>query len=352
MSSMLTQEQIMNALKHVEDPELHKSVVELNMVRNIQMNGTKVKLEVVLTIQGCPLKAKIQQDIEESLHAIGVSKVEVTFGSMTQEERAALTEKLKKNTRTETGMPSMLRPDSGVRFITVTSGKGGVGKSTVTINLATALARMGKKVGILDADIYGFSIPAMMETNKKPTMIDQTAIPVISHGVKIMSMGFFTEGNNPVMWRGPMLNKWIQNFLANTHWGELDYLLLDLPPGTGDVAIDVAAMIPQAKEIIVTTPHNIASFVASRVGVMAKHTKHEILGIVENMAYYEEQDGSKNYLFGKGGGEMLAEQLQTEVIAKIPFAKREENNGSSVYDEDSLVGEVFTSLAEDIIYRG
>ena len=352
MSSMLTQEQIMNALKHVEDPELHKSVVELNMVRNIQMNGTEVKLEVVLTIQGCPLKAKIQQDIEESLHAIGASKVAVTFSSMTKEERAVLTEKLKKNTRTETGMPSMLRPDSGVQFLTVTSGKGGVGKSTVTINLATALARMGKKVGILDADIYGFSIPAMMETNQKPTMIDQTAIPVISHGVKIMSMGFFTEGNNPVMWRGPMLNKWIQNFLANTHWGELDYLLLDLPPGTGDVAIDVAAMIPQAKEIIVTTPHNIASFVASRVGVMAKHTKHEILGIVENMAYYEEQDGSKNYLFGKGGGEMLAEQLQTEVIAKIPFAKREENNGSSVYDEDSLVGEVFTSLAEDIIYRG
>ncbi len=352
MSSMLTQEQIMNALKHVEDPELHKSIVELNMVRNIQMNGTEVKLEVVLTIQGCPLKSKIQQDIEESLHAIGASKVTVTFSSMTKEERAVLTEKLKKNTRTETGMPSMLRPDSGVQFLTVTSGKGGVGKSTVTINLATALARMGKKVGILDADIYGFSIPAMMETNQKPTMIDQTAIPVISHGVKIMSMGFFTEGNNPVMWRGPMLNKWIQNFLANTHWGELDYLLLDLPPGTGDVAIDVAAMIPQAKEIIVTTPHNVASFVASRIGVMAKHTKHEILGIVENMAYYEEQDGSKNYLFGKGGGEMLAEQLQTEVIAQVPFAKREENSGSSVYDEDSLVGEVFTSLAEDIIYKG
>lgn len=351
MSSMLTQEQIMNALKHVEDPELHKSIVELNMVGNIQMNGTEVKLEVVLTIQGCPLKAKIQQDIEESLHAIGASKVDVTFGSMTKEERATLTEKLKKNTRAETGMPSMLRQDSGVRFITVTSGKGGVGKSTVTINLATALARKGKKVGILDADIYGFSIPAMMETNQKPTMIDQTAIPVVSHGVKIMSMGFFAEGNNPVMWRGPMLNKWIQNFLANTHWGELDYLLLDLPPGTGDVAIDVAAMIPQAKEIIVTTPHNVASFVASRVGVMAKHTNHEILGIVENMAYFEEQDGSKNYLFGKGGGEMLAEQLQTEVIAQVPFAQREENNGSSVYDEDSLVGEVFTSLAEDIIYR-
>ncbi|ENQ3078585.1 P-loop NTPase [Bacillus cereus] len=349
---MITHKQIMNALSHVEDPELHKSIVELNMVRNIQIDGTQIYLEVILTIPGCPLKAKIQQDIEDSLRNIGASKVSLTFGTMTKEERAVLTETLKENSRTETGMPSMLRPDSGVRFIAVTSGKGGVGKSTVTINLATALARMGKKVGILDADIYGFSIPAMMEANQKPTMIDQIAIPVVSHGVKIMSMGFFTEGNNPVMWRGPMLNKWIQNFVVNTHWGELDYLLLDLPPGTGDVAIDVAAMIPHAKEIIVTTPHHVASFVASRVGVMAKHTKHDILGIVENMAYYEEQDGSRNYLFGKGGGEMLAEQLQTEVIAQIPFANPDENKGSSVYDEDLLVGEMFTSLAQDLIYKG
>jgi ATP-binding protein involved in chromosome partitioning len=190
----------------------------------------------------------------------------------------------------------------------------------------------------------------MMGVSQKPTMIDQTAIPVTSHGVKIMSMGFFVDNNNPVMWRGPMLNKWIQNFLANTHWGELDYLLLDLPPGTGDVAIDVAAMIPQAKELIVTTPHNVASFVASRAGAMAKHTKHEIVGIVENMSFYEEQDGTKNYLFGKGGGDMLAELLQSEVIARIPFAKREENKGSNVYDEDSLTGEMFTTLAEFIIH--
>lgn len=232
----------------------------------------------------------------------------------------------------------------------MTSGKGGVGKSMVTVNLATALARMGKKVGILDADIYGFSIPAMMEVQQKPTMIDQTVIPVISHGVKVMSMGFFTDNNNPVMWRGPMLNKWIQNFLANTHWGELDYLLLDLSPGTGDVAIDVAAMIPQAKEIIVTTPHNAASYVASRAGAMAKHTKHEVLGVVKNISYYEEQDGSKNYLFGKGGGDMLAQQLQAEVIARISFAKREENKNSNVYDEDSLTGEMFTSLAQDLVH--
>ncbi|MEN1937523.1 P-loop NTPase [Paenibacillus sp. 102] len=348
---MLTHEKIMNALKHVQDPELHKSIVDLNMVRNIQIDGTHIQLEVVLTIQGCPLKAKIKEDVESSLRNIGASSVSLTFGSMTAEERATLTQMLKKNSTTNTGMPSMLRPDSGVQFITVTSGKGGVGKSTVTVNLAIALTRLGKKVGILDADIYGFSIPAMMGVIQKPTMIDQTVIPIISHGVKIMSMGFFTDNNNPVMWRGPMLNKWIQNFLANTHWGELDYLLLDLPPGTGDVAIDVAAMIPQAKEIIVTTPHNVASFVASRAGAMAKYTKHEILGIVENMAYYEEQDGSRNYLFGKGGGDMLAEQLQSEVIARIPFAKREENKDSNIYDEDSLAGEMFTSLAEDLMHR-
>ncbi|WP_340372740.1 P-loop NTPase [Peribacillus sp. FSL E2-0218] len=348
---MLTHEEVMKALKHVEDPELHKSIVDLNMVKNVEINGANVELEVVLTISGCPLKARIKEDVENSLKGIGASEVSLTFGSMTPEERAALTKTLKQNASTETGMPNMLRPDSGVQFIAVTSGKGGVGKSTVTVNLATALVRMGKKVGILDADIYGFSIPAMMDVKQKPTMLDKTAIPVSSNGVKIMSMGFFTDNNNPVMWRGPMLNKWIQNFLANTHWGELDYLLLDLPPGTGDVAIDVAAMIPQAREIIVTTPHNVASYVASRAGAMAKHTKHEVLGIVENMSYYEEQDGSRNYLFGKGGGDMLARQIDSEVIARIPFAKREENNHSNVYDEESLTGEMFTSLAEDLIHR-
>lgn len=308
-----------------------------------------VSLEVVLTIQGCPLKNKIQEDIENSLRNIGALSVSLQFGSMTKEEREALTKTLKGNATTDTGMPKMLAPDSGVNFVAITSGKGGVGKSTVTINLAVALARMGKRVGILDADIYGFSVPAMMGITQKPTMIDQTVIPVVSHGVKVMSMGFFAADDNPVMWRGPMLNKWIKNFLVNTHWGELDYMLLDLPPGTGDVAIDVAAMIPQGKEIIVTTPHNVASYVASRAGAMAKHTKHEIIGVIENMAYFEEQDGSKNYLFGKGGGDMLAKRLETEVIATIPFSNRKENNDANVFDEESYIGETFASLAEDII---
>ncbi|GEK34049.1 P-loop NTPase [Kurthia sibirica] len=347
---MLTNENIVNALKDVHDPELHKSVVELNMVRNVQISDSHVSLEIILTIKGCPLKAKIQQDVEEAIMALGATKVSVQFGTMTDEERMILTASLKTQNVDGQGMPKMLAPDSGVQFIAITSGKGGVGKSTITINLATALARLGKKVGIVDADIYGFSIPAMMRAQQKPTMIDKIAIPVEIDGVKIMSMGFYTKDNQPVMWRGPMLNKWIRNFLVNTHWGELDYLLLDLPPGTGDVAIDVAAMIPQAKEIIVTTPHNAASYVASRAGMMALHTKHEVLGVVENMAYFETPDGKKNYILGQGGGDNLARSLNCSVLARVPFAKPEENTGSSIYDEDSTVGEVFTHLAEDIAF--
>ncbi|WP_339262127.1 Mrp/NBP35 family ATP-binding protein [Lysinibacillus sp. FSL K6-3209] len=348
---MLVQEDVINALQQVQDPELHQSIVTLNMVRNIHISGTHLSLDIMLTTPGCPLKAKIQQDVEEALQAIGASSVAVTFGVMTEQERRALSTLLQAKNSNEQGMPNMLQLHSGVQFIAITSGKGGVGKSTVTINLAVALARLGKRVGILDADIYGFSIPAMMNIEQKPTMLDQIAIPVESQGVKLMSMGFFTNGNQPVMWRGPMLNKWIRNFLVNTLWGELDFLLIDLPPGTGDVAIDMAAMIPQAQEIIVTTPHLAASHVASRAGLMAQHTKHSILGVVENMAYFEGADGQKNYLFGQGGAEQLAKLLQTEVIAHIPFAQPEENTGSSIYDEETVIGEIFTHLAEDLLFQ-
>ncbi|WCK53245.1 P-loop NTPase [Aneurinibacillus sp. Ricciae_BoGa-3] len=345
---MFTEQQVLKALHHVQDPELNRSIVDLNMVRNIQIRGNSLSLLVVLTIQGCPLKAKIQQDIEQALHEIGFQQVQLSFGSMTDEERQTLTASLRKASTTETGMPTLLKPESGVTFIAVTSGKGGVGKTTVTINLAVSLAKRGKKVGILDADIYGFSVPVMMGITEKPTMIDQTAIPVQKRGVSVMSMGFFSPDNAPVMWRGPMLNKWIRNFLANTYWGDLDYLLLDLPPGTGDVAIDVAAMIPQAKEIVVTTPHQAASYVATRAGVMAKHTKHHIAGVVENMAYLEEKSGNKLYLFGKGGGDQLAERLQTDVIARIPFEPVKEDSPTSIADSESAVGEAFDVLAETL----
>ncbi|MFJ8260962.1 P-loop NTPase [Rummeliibacillus sp. NPDC094406] len=348
---MLTNENILNALKKVDGPKFHKSIVDLNMARNIQVDGTDISLDVILTIQGCSLKAKIQQDIEQALKEIGASSISIKFGSMTQNERHSSTSSLKSQSAIDKDMPKTFLLNSDIKFIAVTSDKSGVGKSTVTNSLAVALARLGKKVGILDADNYGFSFRTMLNIDQRPTIIDQTVIPDASDDVKIMSTGFFTKYNQPVIWSGSMLNKWIRDFLVNTVWGELDYLLLDLPPSTGKVTIDVVAMIPQAHEIIVTTPQNAASHVASRAVLMAQHTKHTILGVVENMAYFENLNGEKNYLFGQGDAEKLADELHTNVIAQIPFAQPDEKTGSSGFDENSIIGEVFTHLAKDIIYQ-
>jgi len=354
---MITNEQILEALRGVEDPELHKSVVELNMVRNIQIDGTKVSLDVILTIQGCPLKVKIQEDVENAIKALGATEVDVRFGSMTDQERAALTAKLRGGQPAAGAISPLLLKESGVSFIAITSGKGGVGKSTVTVNLATALARLGKRVGIIDADIYGFSVPDMMGIDQRPTVIDNVVLPVQRYGVKVISMGFFVEDNSPVIWRGPMLGKMLRNFFSEIHWGDLDYLLLDLPPGTGDVALDVHQMIPQSKEIVVTTPHATAAFVAARAGSMAIKTGHEILGVVENMSYLEcDECGHKQSIFGKGGGEKLAQELNTEILAQIPLGQpdydlNDPNSAPSVYEEDSKIGSIYMDLARSIIKK-
>ncbi|WP_134704809.1 Mrp/NBP35 family ATP-binding protein [Ammoniphilus sp. YIM 78166] len=353
---MIREEQVLEALRGVEDPELHKSVVELNMVRNIKIEGTKVSLDVILTIQGCPLKVKIQEDVENAIKALGATEVRVTFGSMTEQERAELSAKLRGGATptTQGGISPLLSPDSPVTFIAVTSGKGGVGKSTVTVNLATALARLGKRVGVVDADIYGFSVPEMMGITQRPTVIDNVVLPVQAHGVKVISMGFFVEDNSPVIWRGPMLGKMLRNFFSEIHWGELDYILLDLPPGTGDVALDVHQMIPQSKEIIVTTPHATAAFVAARAGSMAIKTGHEIIGVVENMSYFEcGQCGSQEAIFGKGGGEKLAQELKTELLAQIPLGQPNYNPevpgaAPSIYEEDSKIGSIYMDMARKI----
>jgi ATP-binding protein involved in chromosome partitioning len=356
---MITQEQVLNALKDVEDPELHKSVVELNMVRNIKIEGTNVSLDVILTIQGCPLKAKIHDDVVAAIKALGATDVELSFGAMTDQERAELSSKLRGGAaggqgQGQGGLSPLLSPDSGVTFIAVTSGKGGVGKSTVTCNLATSLARLGKRVGIIDADIYGFSVPDMMGVSQRPTVIDNVVLPVQKFGVKIMSMGFFVEDNSAVIWRGPMLGKMLRNFFSEIHWGELDYLLLDLPPGTGDVALDVHSMIPQSKEIIVTTPHPTASFVAARAGAMAIKTNHEIMGVVENMSHLTcSKCGNKEYIFGKGGGDKLASELKTSILAQIPLGQPDYDwdnpeSAPSIYDENSEIGQIYMGLAKQI----
>jgi ATP-binding protein involved in chromosome partitioning len=351
---MLTKEQVLEALHDVKDPEINQSLVELNMIRNIQIDGDEVWLDVILTIQGCPLKVKIQEDVETAIQRLGVKQVHVTFGSMTDEERAALSASLRKQQQVQVGNPSiplLLSQEADIQFIAVASGKGGVGKSTVTVNLSIAIARLGKKVGIIDADIYGFSIPDMMGIDQRPVVIDQTILPVERHGVKVMSMGFFVSDNSPVIWRGPMLGKMLRNFFSEVHWGELDYILLDLPPGTGDVALDIHQMIPHSKQIIVTTPHPTAAFVAARAGAMAlKATKHELLGVVENMSWYESKTGEKEYLFGRGGGEKLAEELKVELLAQVPLgAPMDLENTPSIYSEDHPTGKIYLELARKVM---
>lgn len=359
---MMTKEQVLEALKGVQDPEIRRSLVELNMIRDVQVDGDRVSLTVILTITGCPLKAKIEEDVVQALRALGAKEVEVRFGAMTDEERAALAAQLRGSQAaggaTQQGQPlnPILAPESATTFIAITSGKGGVGKSTVTVNLAVALARMGKKVGIIDADIYGFSVPDMLNIEQRPTVIGELILPVEKFGVKVMSMGFFVEDNSPIIWRGPMLGKMLRNFFTEVHWGELDYLLLDLPPGTGDMALDVHQLIPQSKEIIVTTPHATAAFVAARAGAMAIRTGHEILGVVENMAWYEAKDGSKEYVFGRGGGAKLAEQLATDLLAQIPLAQPESHPAEpdyspSVYKEHSPIGKLYMELASTVVTK-
>jgi ATP-binding protein involved in chromosome partitioning len=360
---MLTKEQVLEALRDVKDPEINRSLTELNMIRDIRIDGDRVSLTVVLTISGCPLKAKIEEDVVSTLKALGAKEVLLQFGAMTDEERAALSAQLRGG-QTHNMAPGqaqvlnpILAPESNTTFIAVTSGKGGVGKSTVTVNLAVALARLGKKVGIIDADIYGFSVPDMMNIEQRPTVIGELILPVEKFGVKVMSMGFFVEDNSPVIWRGPMLGKMLRNFFSEVHWGEdLEYLLLDLPPGTGDMALDVHTMIPQSKEIIVTTPHATAAFVAARAGAMAKRTGHDILGVVENMAWYEAKDGSKEYVFGRGGGAKLAETLAAELLAQIPLGQpdthpAEPDYSPSVYKADSPIGKLYLAMAKRVMEK-
>ena len=352
---MLTHEQVLTALKDVEDPDVHKSIVELDMVRNIEISGTTVSLEVVLTIRGCPLRTKIEQEVEQKLLELpGVENVKLSIGYMTDEERSAFTAKLKGKPGT-TGAQSVapiLEPEKNILFLAIASGKGGVGKSTVTANLATALAAKGVRVGIIDADIYGFSIPGIFGVKEnKPTVIDELIIPVEVAGVKMISMHFFVPENNPVVWRGPMLGKMLRNFFNEVHWGDLDVVLLDLPPGTGDIALDVHSILPKSKELIVTTPQMSASDVAVRAGLMGLRTNHEIVGVVENMAYYECTGcHDRAYMFGKGGGDRVAEALNSEVVARIPIANMEEAP-LALFGRDSIQGQAYSLLADKVIER-
>lgn len=351
---MLTKEEITGLLESVNDPFLHKSFKDTDAIKEINLKEEKKHVSVKIAIgkTNTAEQMQLQQEIVGILKRNGAATVGLRFEQLPdeiiQKYQPAQEQKIK-------GAAPLMSGYGNTRFIAVASGKGGVGKSTVTVNLAMALMRLGKKVGIVDADIYGFSVPDMMGVEERPLVRGEKIFPVERFGVKIISMGFFVEDNSPVIWRGPMLGKMITSFFKEVEWGELDYILLDLPPGTGDIAMDVHSMLPSCKEIIVTTPHPSAAFVAARAGQMAMKTNHEILGIIENMAYYESRKtGEREFVFGQGGGDKLAEVLETKVLGRLPLKQPYEDEdvfAPSIYQEDHPLGKEYHKIGAKVIAK-
>ncbi|MEU4216094.1 Mrp/NBP35 family ATP-binding protein [Actinoplanes sp. NPDC026623] len=309
------------ALATVDDPEIRKPITELGMVKGFTVAGSSVKVELLLTVAGCPLRDKLTADITAAVTTIpGITAVDIDFGVMTEEQRKALQATLRGGgaQAAEPVIP-FAQPGSKTRVYAVASGKGGVGKSSVTVNLAAALARRGLSVGVVDADIYGHSVPRMLGVEGRPTRVEDMIMPPQSHGVKVISIGMFTAGNAAVVWRGPMLHRALQQFLADVFWGDLDVLLLDLPPGTGDVAISLAQLLPNAEILVVTTPQMAAAEVAERAGAIALQTHQRLVGVVENMSWLELPDGSRMEVFGAGGGQTVADSLTKTVGASVPL---------------------------------
>ncbi|GAA1599360.1 Mrp/NBP35 family ATP-binding protein [Actinoplanes couchii] len=311
---------IQAALATVDDPEIRRPITDLGMVSGFTVGDGLVKVDLLLTVAGCPLRDKLTSDITAALTKIpGIDRVEINFGVMTEEQRKALQTTLRGGGESAEPVIPFAQPGSRTRVYAVASGKGGVGKSSVTVNLAAALAKRGLSVGVIDADIYGHSVPRMLGVEGRPTRVEEMIMPPQAHGVKVISIGMFTAGNAAVVWRGPMLHRALQQFLADVYWGDLDVLLLDLPPGTGDVAISLAQLLPNAEILVVTTPQMAAAEVAERAGAIALQTHQRLVGVVENMSWLELPDGSRMEVFGSGGGETVADSLSTTIGARVPL---------------------------------
>ncbi|MGA4691786.1 MULTISPECIES: Mrp/NBP35 family ATP-binding protein [Rhodococcus] len=315
----VSESDVRSALARVQDPEIRKPITDLGMVKSIEIGAdSSVDVAIYLTTAGCPMRTEISERVTKAVADVaGVGEVRVALDVMNDEQRTELRKSLRGDS-TEPVIP-FAQPGSLTRVYAVASGKGGVGKSSVTVNLAAAMASRGLSVGVLDADIYGHSIPRMLGTSAKPTQVERMIMPPIAHDVKMISIAQFTEGNTPVVWRGPMLHRALQQFLADVFWGDLDVLLLDLPPGTGDVAISVAQLIPNAEILVVTTPQQAAAEVAERAGSIALQTRQRIAGVVENMSWLELPDGTRMDVFGSGGGQAVAERLTRAVGATVPL---------------------------------
>jgi ATP-binding protein involved in chromosome partitioning len=316
---VITQERVREALRSVKDPEIGRPIEDIGMLQAIEIDGGTVTVRVLITIEGCPLKERITADVTSAVRPLeGVERVDVALSPMSADQRASLVQQLRGGSAAE--------PEHRISFpestavIAVASGKGGVGKSSVTVNIAAALAAEGHRVGVLDADVWGFSVPRMLGVTGTPVGFNDMILPLEAHGVKVISMGFFVPEETPVIWRGPMLHKAIEQFLGDVYWGDLDFLLCDLPPGTGDVSISLASFLPGASMLVVTTPQEAARKVAERAGKMAERTNLRPLGVVENMSFYVcPHCGGRDEIFGSGGGQEAADTLGVPLLAQVPL---------------------------------
>lgn len=355
MTNIVGPDDVRRALVRVIDPEIRKPITELDMVGDITVVDGCASVTIKLTIVGCPAADTIERDVFEAVTAVpGITEADITVTVMTPQERRALTERL----RGAGGRELQFGPDSLTSIYAITSGKGGVGKSTMTANLAVSLAARGLKVGLVDADVFGFSIPGILGiAGVKPTRVGEMILPPLAHGVKVISIGMFVDGQAAVSWRGPMLHRTIQQFLTDVYFGDLDVLLLDLPPGTGDVAISIGQLLPQAEVIVVTTPQTAAAEVAERSGIAARQTGQKVIGVIENMAGLPQPDGTVLNIFGSGGGEEVSRRLEVPVLASIPLSLALREGGDAglpavLGTPTDPASRAITAVADALVQRG
>ncbi len=361
----VTESAVIEALRPVEDPELHRSIVDLDMVRSVRIDGTRVDVQVALTVAGCPLRNEIQNRVTGAVTALDdVDSVGIDFTVMTDEDRAVLRQKLHGDPGATAGTHQghghaegrvipFADPSSKTRCLLIASGKGGVGKSSVTTNLSVALAQQGHSVAVVDADVWGFSIPRMLGVDRPPVVIDEMLVPPEANGVRCISMGFFAQEDQPVIWRGPMLHKALEQFLTDVYWDEPDFLVIDLPPGTGDIALSLAQFLPRGEVYVVTTPQPAAQRVAQRAAFMAQKVNLEVKGIIENMSWFTGDDGTRYEIFGAGGGQDLAQRLEVPLLGQVPLLPELREGGDAghpivVTEPESDAAQAFSEIARRI----